>query len=642
MFLKIAIVWGAASVGFIEWKDSGGGRAGFFGNNSSGNDDLFWKNEQGGNIGIETTGAGKVQINQETLLATDGKSKTGFRVASPLQAVDIAGDINFDSVDEITLAQAQAISLGESGGGTFAAGEYHYDIIFETAEGETSSIYTQHGLSEVPDITVTSGAQIAITNIPVSSDPRVTKRQIWRTVAGELGFLANKTATINDNTTTTYMDTGDAAGSGAINFQKANTTAGTIWVEGIPFTKFNQFQTYAGFRAGEDDTGSYDVALYGNLAGFQMTTANSSAGFGTLSLPDLTTGIGMTSAGYFSGRNFKTGRDIVSIGSLSGVSSTGTAASRITFVGASCGDNSLGVGDFDSSAFGYRAARNFAGSRFLLMGKGAGNVPSRITGANEHVVLGALSGQAIESDTEGHILVGFDIEPPFPAASDQLNIGNVIKGVMTSGSEYVRFCGDTTNYSEFEADGTLEFNGTATVFKDINVGAVMLSRPAASQPDEANYLDEGGGGTGITTLAFAIGEKVSGSFEMQHDYKEGSNLVFHVHWQGIAAPSGTDNVQWRISYTLMRENTTLDAVTTIDTTDTAIDTQYKSFRSNFAAIDGATKGNNGSAINIEDQFLFTLERVAATGDAYVGDALVATVGIHYEHDTVGSRTISTK
>ncbi len=53
---------GAASVGFIEWRDSGGGRAGFLGNNSASNDDLFWKNEQGGNIGIQTTGAGKVQI----------------------------------------------------------------------------------------------------------------------------------------------------------------------------------------------------------------------------------------------------------------------------------------------------------------------------------------------------------------------------------------------------------------------------------------------------------------------------------------------------------------------------------------------------------------------------------------------------
>ncbi len=53
---------GAASVGFIEWRDSGGGRAGFFGNSSSGNDDLIWKNEQGGNIGIQTTGAGDIQL----------------------------------------------------------------------------------------------------------------------------------------------------------------------------------------------------------------------------------------------------------------------------------------------------------------------------------------------------------------------------------------------------------------------------------------------------------------------------------------------------------------------------------------------------------------------------------------------------
>ena len=59
-------------------------------------------------------------------------------------------------------------------------------------------------------------------------------------------------------------------------------------------------------------------------------------------------------------------------------------------------------------------------------------------------------------------------------------------------------------------------------------------------------------------------------------------------------------------------------------------------------IDGATKGNDGTPVRIGDQFLFTLERVAATGDAYAGDALVATVGIHYECDTVGSREIITK
>ena len=39
------------------------------GNHTSGNDDLLWKNEQGGNIGIETTGAGKFQVDADTELA---------------------------------------------------------------------------------------------------------------------------------------------------------------------------------------------------------------------------------------------------------------------------------------------------------------------------------------------------------------------------------------------------------------------------------------------------------------------------------------------------------------------------------------------------------------------------------------------
>ncbi len=71
---------GAASVGYIEWKDSGGGRAGFFGNHTSSNDDLYWKNEQGGNIGIETTGTGELQIFADTVL--DGNLKTGDGTAN--------------------------------------------------------------------------------------------------------------------------------------------------------------------------------------------------------------------------------------------------------------------------------------------------------------------------------------------------------------------------------------------------------------------------------------------------------------------------------------------------------------------------------------------------------------------------------
>ncbi|KKK55842.1 hypothetical protein LCGC14_3070520, partial [marine sediment metagenome] len=37
-----------------------------------------------------------------------------------------------------------------------------------------------------------------------------------------------------------------------------------------------------------------------------------------------------------------------------------------------------------------------------------------------------------------------------------------------------------------------------------------------------------------------------------------------------------------------------------------------------------------------------LERIAASADEYSGDAIVATVGIHYQVDTIGSRQVLAK
>jgi hypothetical protein len=173
-----------------------------------------------------------------------------------------------------------------------------------------------------------------------------------------------------------------------------------------------------------------------------------------------------------------------------------------------------------------------------------------------------------------------------------------------------------------------------TVWKDINLGAAVLSLPVASQPDEVQFTDEAGSATGIYSWGFAVGEKVSGNFELQHDYKEGTDLTFHIHWQGTTAPTGTDKVKWQLTYTVAQDEATLDAATTI-TVETDFDTQYEFKISNFAAI-------TGTNFNIGDQFLFTLERIAASADEYGGDAIVATVGVHYQVDTIGSRQIGTK
>ena len=78
----------------------------------------------------------------------------------------------------------------------------------------------------------------------------------------------------------------------------------------------------------------------------------------------------------------------------------------------------------------------------------------------------------------------------------------------------------------------------------------------------------------------------------------------------------------------------MDATTTI-VKEVDFDTQYEFLRANFAAI-------TGTNFLIEDQFLFQLSRITASADEYGGDALIATVGLHYEIDTIGSRIVNTK
>jgi len=167
------------------------------------------------------------------------------------------------------------------------------------------------------------------------------------------------------------------------------------------------------------------------------------------------------------------------------------------------------------------------------------------------------------------------------------------------------------------------------VWNDINIGAVNLSLPASSQPDEVQYVDENGTNTGIYTYGFDVGEKVSAEIELMHDYKEGTDLYFHVHFQGAIAPTGTDKVRWQLTYTVAQMDQTLDAVTTI-TKEIDYDTQYKFLICEFDAIDGTN-------FKIGDQFMLTLERIAATSDEYAGDAIVASIGIHYQINTLGSR-----
>ena len=123
---------GAASVGFIEWRDSGGGRAGFLGNNTSGDDGLLWKNEQGGNIGIQTTGAGKFEVFANLDAQDNNITTTGIGTFGDVNTVQdlnvgrnaavigiLTANIFSGSGASLTNIPAESVLAG-----TFGAGDY--------------------------------------------------------------------------------------------------------------------------------------------------------------------------------------------------------------------------------------------------------------------------------------------------------------------------------------------------------------------------------------------------------------------------------------------------------------------------------------------------------------------------------------
>ena len=157
----------------------------------------------------------------------------------------------------------------------------------------------------------------------------------------------------------------------------------------------------------------------------------------------------------------------------------------------------------------------------------------------------------------------------------------------------------------------------------------------ASAPDLININN-----TGIYLYGFAgaaTTEQLYGSFEIPHNYKEGTDLVLHVHW--LTTTTNIGNVKWQVDYWRVDMTT----ITTVPSTPLNIVA--------LGAADGTAWKNNridattvsGANIKIGDQVAFRLYRNPTDAqDTYPDDACVITFGIHYQIDTLGSRNITTK
>lgn len=186
-----------------------------------------------------------------------------------------------------------------------------------------------------------------------------------------------------------------------------------------------------------------------------------------------------------------------------------------------------------------------------------------------------------------------------------------------------------TNFSEFESDGTLKFNGAATVWNDIIIQTSNL-RPGNTPPTFAAFL------SGIFGFRFDAGaaDEVHGAFELPHNYKEGTNLVVHCHWSPTTTNTG--NIVFGFEYSHATDSAVFSNASTPTSTPAAAPGVINQLsRKDIVTI-------TGTGFKIGDIIAFRFFRQNGGTDTFTGNAFVHSIGIHYETDTVGSRAITAK
>ena len=193
--------------------------------------------------------------------------------------------------------------------------------------------------------------------------------------------------------------------------------------------------------------------------------------------------------------------------------------------------------------------------------------------------------------------------------------------------------GGDDDYSEFEEDGTLKFNGDGAVWVDIDF-PIVARTAQAGQPTPATLIGN------LIAPPWAVNDYFDGQGqEFIHGWDEGSEVSWHVHVYQEA--DATDSyLNWQVEYTWANVSQTgedVPATTTITSGDHLIPggSGLKFF---IIPIDTFTPTDGKITAHAKPR----LTRIASSGAAPSANPYCEMLQLHVLCDTVGSRNISTK
>jgi hypothetical protein len=192
--------------------------------------------------------------------------------------------------------------------------------------------------------------------------------------------------------------------------------------------------------------------------------------------------------------------------------------------------------------------------------------------------------------------------------------------------------GNGTDQSYFETDGTLRFDGEATVWRDIDF-PIIAKTTGAGLPNYATLQGN------LTMLQWAVNDaEQAWAQEMVHQWKEGSQVTWHLHI--ITGGTNVDDryTQWSVEYTWANYGGTLPANVTVNSGDLLIPAGTPALTHLIYTISTWTPTGGQIAAHVKAR----LKRIASAGTAPTANPFCEMLQLHIEQDTIGSRQITTK
>lgn len=226
-----------------------------------------------------------------------------------------------------------------------------------------------------------------------------------------------------------------------------------------------------------------------------------------------------------------------------------------------------------------------------------------------------------------------------PDAGDGINNGKVwsaqVNQNFTSIDALLNTQSNHQNLSNRDAYGVHpapSIAGATTVWNDINATMVPV-RGGGSEPSIIAF----NGDARLDCYAFngitAVVDEVHRSLEILHDYKEGSDIHFHIHW--YPTTTGLGNVKWQLRYVWFNRGTVPGAASTLTTVQAVSGVAWQEETASWTI--------SGAGMLMGSRFVFSIFRDPADAqDTYAANAAVTDAGVHYEIDTIGSRQMLVK